>query len=157
ERDLAGLGHEEVVERLLEARVGEGPRGAGEELGASLDRLAAVGDALDEVAVEGGLRVGGPLLHAGEAHAFLLGDLLHRLQQVVDRLVAGGGDADALAAREQLHYEMRAGVGLAVARRALDEEGAAVVREDGGRGFVEERSFSGEGPRSAVAALPAKV
>src|SRR6185503_5078100 len=64
------------------------------------------------------------------------------LQQVVDRLVAGGGDADALAAREELDDEVRAGEGFAGAGRALNEEGAVVEGEDGGEGFVEERGLT---------------
>src|SRR6185369_2536354 len=102
----AGLVDEEVVERVAERDVGEEPGGAGEELGASADRACAVADALDEAAVEGALRVARVgLLDAGEAHAFLGGHRFDGLQEVVDRLVAGGGDADALAEREELDDE----------------------------------------------------
>jgi hypothetical protein len=47
-------------------------------------------------------------------------------QQVVDRGVAAAGDADAVALLDQVQDQVGAGVGLARARWALDEQVAVV-------------------------------
>src|SRR3954463_11726637 len=52
----------------------------------------------------------------------------HFVQQVVDRLVAGGRHGDALAAADQRRDQPRASVGLAGAGRSLDEQIALVER-----------------------------
>ena len=52
--------------------------------------------------------------------------MLDLLEQLVDRLVAARGNADPAAAVQQVQDEMGSGVRLARARRALDEQVAAV-------------------------------
>jgi hypothetical protein len=74
------------------------------------------------------------LLHAPEIDPAFLRHLLQGDEQIVDRLVAVGGNGDALAAAKELGDDVRAGGGLAGAGRPLDEQGAPVqagVRLDG--------------------------
>src|SRR5712692_10083451 len=72
---------------------------------------------------------GGRLFQTSEGHAVLARDLLDLRQQIVDRLVTLGGDADPLSVGEQMDDEAGPGPSLSCARRALDEEVASVERE----------------------------
>ena len=69
-----------------------------------------------------------PLARAAEGDALRRARRARPRREVVDRLVAHGGDADALAAVDQVDDQPRAGPRLAGTGRALDEEGARVER-----------------------------
>src|SRR5437867_8721872 len=68
----------------------------------------------------------GRLLEAAERQTLLARRLLDLREQVVNRLVAGRGDADAPAASHEVGDEARTRPGLAGPRRPLDEEVARV-------------------------------
>src|SRR5712692_8568957 len=72
---------------------------------------------------------GGRLFQTSEGHAVLTRDLLDLCQQVVDRLVTLGGNADPLSVGQQMDDEAGPGPSLPCARWALDEEIASVERE----------------------------
>ena len=100
---LAGLVHEQVVELLVGAGVGEQPRGAAHQLPVRVQRALGVVHVQDQLAVEvtalvqrGRLLAGPHLLLSVLDQYFLDG-----LEQVVDGLVAVGRDSHALAVRQQ--------------------------------------------------------
>src|SRR5439155_2900598 len=135
EGDLPRLVDDERVDEIaaVEVLVGEQPRRAGQELDAPgpLDQLAGVLDVGDPVTPVLRLGVAGAaLLEAADRHAFLAGGLADLVEQVVDRLVARGRDADAPTAADEIDDDPRARPRLAGARRPLDEEIALV--EGGG-------------------------
>src|SRR5437867_11155236 len=68
----------------------------------------------------------GRLLEAVERQPLLARRLIDLREQIVSRLVAGRGDADAPAAAHEVGDEARARPGLAGARRPLDEKIAGV-------------------------------
>ena len=91
---------------------------------------ATVVEFVDPVALVERLRVAAArLLAAAERRALLGAPPPRPREQVVDRLVARRGDADALARAEQCDDQPRRRPRLAGAGRALDEEMAAVERE----------------------------
>ncbi len=131
ERDLARLVDEQVVERLgvLAAVV---PGGAGGEPRRRIAERGVVVDGVDQavLGVEPESGLSELFFRPLNSTPSLVGDLLDLVQQVVDHLVAGRGDADALPAPDQVDDQAGSGVGLARARRALDEEVAAVEGGD---------------------------
>ena len=106
ERELAGLVDEQHVERPLalvdvELRQREGPAGAGDEVDRGIEDVGLVVRRDDAATRELRARLGLVLaaLDAPEREALRVCLVLDRAQQVVDRLVAERGDADALALR----------------------------------------------------------
>ena len=96
------------------------------------------------------------LLQPVEAEPELGRRLLDRVEQVVDRLVARRGDADALAARDQVGDQPPRRPRLPRAGRPLDHEVAAVEREherlhllEVGRLHRRGRTARGAGPTRA--------
>ncbi len=128
ERDLPGLVDEEVVERAVVVGIGEEPGGAGGEV--AVDALGRCLDALDVRARVLRLGVAGArLLQPAVVEPELGGGVLDRVEQVVDRLVARRGDADALAVRHQVRDQPAGRPRLPRAGRPLDDEVALVERE----------------------------
>src|SRR3989442_14203949 len=94
-----------------------------------LNELAGVGEVGDPAARV--LRLGAPgarLLETADPKTLLEGCSLDLVEQVVNRLVTRGRNADALATADEIDDEPRARPCLAGARRPLDEEVAVVER-----------------------------
>ena len=133
EGHLPGLVDDERVDEgaAVEILVGEEPRRAGHELGARRRRhelvgVGEVGDPVGRVLRLGA--AGGGFLQAADPDTFLARRPADLVEQVMDRLVARGRDADAPAAADEIHDDPRARPRLAGARRPLDEEIALVER-----------------------------
>ena len=102
ERDLPGLVDEEVVERAVVLGAREEPGGAGGEVAVGARRrVGRRSRCVELVVADSGLP---PLafFRPLKLEPELAGGVLDRVEQVVDRLVARRGDADALAVREQV-------------------------------------------------------
>ena len=132
QRHLAGFVDEQIVEPPLHPLAREEPRRAGDELRVCRLALLVLCRVLDEAA-------------ARKRRLVLVAALLEPVErsrsrrarrdstsceQVVDRLVARRGDADALAGGDERHDQARAGPRLARTGRALDEQIAGVERSD---------------------------
>src|SRR5207247_949417 len=113
ERNLARLVDEDVVELLVELRTREQPGRPGDQLQPGVVEVVVVAGALDERANVDGLRVAAArLLQPMEFDTGGRGDVLYLTEQVVDRLVRRRGDADALAAHDQMDDQPRARIRL---------------------------------------------
>ncbi len=138
--DLPGFIHEQIIELLLEISPAEQPRRARHQLMARQVDPVVGKDVFDEVAVETGVvALLARLLGAGERQARLARRLLQAGQQVVDGVMAVGRDRDALALAQQVHQHARAGVGLARAGWALQEEGGLVHAADDVHHLIQQR------------------
>jgi len=119
------------VQTTLEVLACEEPRGAGDELEV-LEKVVPRVGTVDELAHEAKLLVAARrLLPPLEREALLARLALDLLEQLVDRLVAQGGDADALARSHQRDRHLRSLPGLPRAGRPLQEEVAVLDRGDG--------------------------
>ena len=137
----------------IERFVREEPRGAGEEQ----DIGTGVGEVVDLARVADRSRRRNTTQRLSFA-AFLsprncspsvFAALVHLVEQVVDRLVAGRRHADAPAVAHELRDEARAGPRLARARRPLDEQVAGIESE-------RQRALLGDvGRLDVIARLPA--
>ena len=95
-----------------------------------LDQLAGVIDVGDPVVPVLRLGVAGAaFLEAADRHTFFASGPADFVEQVVDRLVARGRDADAPAAADEIHDDPRARPRLAGARRTLDRQDAFIERQ----------------------------
>ena len=108
---------------LVHLLAAEQPGGPGHEVVAAAGEVGDLLGVLDQPALGfvAVAAVGAALLQPRERLA-RRGVLLDLGEQVVDRRVAAGGDADAVALLDQVQDQMGAGVGLARAGRALDEQ-----------------------------------
>ena len=98
ERDLARLVHEERVEEAVEVRRTKSQRRARDELELRVEQVLPAVRGVDEAALEARLLVSARrLLAAVEREALLARLALDLAEELVDRLVAERGDADALA------------------------------------------------------------
>ena len=130
ERELARFVDHEVVERVIELLGRVQPRRAGDEVVAAVEALVVVGDVHDLAAVghAAGRVLGSRLPRAPERQLARRRRPLGLGQQVVDRPMAERRHAHAMPVRDQVDDQACTGIRLAGARRALDEQVAAVER-----------------------------